>query len=173
MPTRRKFLGNCSVVALATSVIPTTVFAGPLRLREIPLEQVSFSAFATRLNALFQVQSDTGSIINLQLVEVRPHPPVQMAGLVPEDAANEKFSLLFRGPLQQPLEQNSYWFESRGLGRFAIFIVPIGTTENTHYYYEAIFNRPPGGRMPRAGEGNIPVGSARNKRLGPEPTISR
>lgn len=164
MSTRRKFLVNCSAAALATTLTPVAVLGGPLRLREVPLEQVSFSSFATRLNGLFQVQQSTGPVVSLQLIEVRPQPPSQTKLPAAEDAANEKFSLLFRGPLRQPLEQDSYWFECPNLGRFAMFIVPIGTTETSHYYYEAIFNRPPGGRLPKAGEGNIPVGRAVNKR---------
>jgi hypothetical protein len=168
MPTRRKFLVNCSVVALATSVTPASVFAGPLRFREVPLEQISFSAFATRLNAYFQVQGDASTVTNLQLVQVQPSP----AGpVMAEDAANEKFSLLFRG--RSGLEQGTYWFELAGLGRFALFIVPAGTDEAGSHYYQAIFNRPTGGPLPRAGEGNIPVGNPRNQRRQPTPFISK
>src|SRR5579872_7360240 len=173
MPTRREFLLNCSAVAVASSVTPATVFGAPLRFKEVPLERVSFSAFATCLNALFQVQDDSGLAVTLQLVEVQPAPPSPPATLPAADAANEKFSLLFRGPLNQPLEQDSYSFECRGIGRFVMFIVPVASTETGHCYYEAIFNRPLGGPLPRAGEGSIPVGRARNKRRRSEQADSR
>jgi uncharacterized protein DUF6916 len=161
MPTRRQFLLNCSTVAVTASVTPATVFGAPFHFQEVSLEHVSFSAFAAHLNAVFHVQSASGSTVRLQLVEVQPTPSFPAAAAA-ADAANEKFSLLFRAPLKQPLEQGSYWFEHQGIGRFAIFIVPIGSTETSHCYYEAIFNRPVGGPLPKAGVGNIPRGRARN-----------
>ena len=152
MRTRRKFLLNCSAVAVTASVTPASVFAAPRKSLEVPLEQISLSSFASNLNTLFRVQGDNGPAVTLQLIEVSPTPAARVSASsrsrlnsVEADAANEKFSLLFRGALNQPLEQDTYWFESRGIGRFAMFIVPIGSTETTHVYYEAIFNRPASG----------------------------
>jgi hypothetical protein len=161
MPTRREFLLSCSTVAVTASVTPATVFGAPFRFKEVSLERVSFSAFAAHLNSAFQVQTASGSAVHLRLVEVQPTPAFP-ASAAAEDASNEKFSLLFQGALKQPLEQGSYWFEHEGIGRFAIFIVPIGSTETSHCYYEAIFNRPTGGPLPKAGAGNIPRGRASN-----------
>ncbi len=60
-----------------------------------------------------------------------------------EDARNERFCLLFRGPAHQPLAQNTYVFEHPRLGDLALFIVPIGSREGAPYcYYEAVFNYP-------------------------------
>jgi len=164
MRTRRKFLLNCSAVAVTASVTPVTVFGAPRSLVAVPLDRIRFSAIVSHLNATFQVRGDSGPAVGLQLVEVRPiaNSPDQLPSA--PDTGNEKFSLLFSGPLKQPLEQDSYWFERLGLGRFLMFIVPIGSTETTHCYYEAIFNRPVGGPLPQAGEANIPLGRARQKR---------
>ncbi len=131
------------------------------------------SVFAANLNGPFQVQDDSGSTVGLQLLEVQPAPAAALGAAVAEDAANERFSLLFGGPLAQPLEQGCYSFEAQGIGRFALFIVPIGTTETTHCYYEAIFNRPAGGPLPRAGQGHIPLGRGRRARRGFEPSRTR
>jgi hypothetical protein len=163
MPTRRKFLTNVSIVAVTASLAPSTIFAAPLRFKEVPLEQVGITTFELLINAVFQVQSHSGAMVDLQLVEVQPGSS-RGNNRAAEDAANEKFSLLFRGSLTQPLGQDSFWFEHHVIGHFAMFIVPIGSTETSHRYYEAVFNRPQGGPLPRAGEGNIPVGRARNKR---------
>ena len=145
-------------MAVTASVTPAGVFGAPGKVVKASLEQVPFASFASHLNATFQVQGDSGPVVGLQLVEVgpTPAPPIQLPNAF--DAANEKFSLLFSGPLDQPLEQDTYWFECPGIGRFTMFIVPIGSTETTHYYYEAIFNRPTGGPLPQAGEADIPVG---------------
>jgi hypothetical protein len=164
MPTRRNFLLNCSAVAVTAAMAPATAISAPLRLREVPLEAIPMSAFASQLNAVFRVQEGGGTAVGLQLIEVQSTPGFASAGLVAEDSANEKFSLFFRGPLSRPLEQGSYGFEAPGIGRFAMFIVPIGSTETSHCYFEAIFNRAPGGRLPQAGEGNIPKGRGRSKR---------
>ena len=140
MRTRRKFLLNCSALAVTASVIPTGVFGASRRSLEVSLEQIDFAAFAGHLNTTFEVQGKTGPAVGLQLVDVSPTPAESPSAL---DAANEKFSLLFSGPLAQPLEQDTYWFECPGIGRFAMFIVPIGSTETAQLYYEAVFNRPP------------------------------
>jgi hypothetical protein len=170
MPTRRKFLLNCSTVALTASMTPASIFARPAHFKEVPQDQVSFANFSKNLNSVFQVETDAGTIVRLQLVEVKPLPvpPALPLARPAEDANNEKFSLLFRGLLKQPLEQGSHWFEQPSIGRFPVFIVPIGSMKTTAIFYEAIFNRPPKGPLPRAGVGGIPVGSARNKR-----TVSR
>jgi hypothetical protein len=58
------------------------------------------------------------------------------------DASNEKFSLLFRGPLAQPLSQDTYQCEHKEMGQFAIFIVPVcGKDTRRGRLYEAVFNR--------------------------------
>ncbi len=93
-----------------------------------------------------------GQATGLELAQAKACPPpanaVQAAA---PDAWNEKFSLLFRGLPSQPLAQDTYLFEHRMLGRFAMFIVPIGSRNAGYRLYEAIFNRPVG-RSARLGE---------------------
>ena len=170
MSTRRKFLVECSAVAVTASLAPANVLgAGSLRLREVPLEQIRFSVFAARLNSAFQVLTDSGGSVTLQLIEAQPTPVSLRTPRPAEDAANERFSLLFRGPLRQPLEQDTLWFQHPTIGRFAMFIVPISSLDTSHAYYEAIFNRPIG-PLPRAGQGSIPAWRARNlqRRFAPD-----
>jgi hypothetical protein len=59
-------------------------------------------------------------------------------------AWEHRFSLLFRGPGEAPLKQDTYTFEHQSLGPMVMFIVPVLAREKSHQYYEAIFNRHPG-----------------------------
>ena len=98
--------------------------------------------FTRQLNTTFLVHPDQGTPVKLHLVEVSPVVPSDGALAYAEDAQNEKFSLLFRGPPDAPLEQNTYVFEHQWTGSFEMFIVPIGCLDQSYCYYEAIFNRP-------------------------------
>ena len=53
----------------------------------------------------------------------------------------EHFTLIFRGPRHQPLLQDTYRFEHRLLGAFALFIVP-GPPAADGQRYLAVVNRP-------------------------------
>ena len=88
-------------------------------------------------------------IAELRLVEVRPATPSKRDTENAEDAHNEKFTLLFRGPLVMPLDQDTHLFEQQRIGSFAMFIVPIGCQDQRHCYYEAVFNRPVPGSKAR------------------------
>ena len=59
------------------------------------------------------------------------------------DEGGEKFSLLFRGDAIRPLGQNTYAFEHARIGRFEMFIVPIGREDQGQCHYEAVFHRSP------------------------------
>lgn len=77
--------------------------------------------------------------IELELVQVTPGGTFAKAGTnLPQ---YESFSLLFHGPQERPLQQGTYFFEHPGMGKFALFIVPIAA-ENQMIHYQAIFNRP-------------------------------
>jgi hypothetical protein len=143
MPSRRQFLLGCSAAAVTSSLLPASVLAGPSSLKPVGLHQISFNDFALQLNSLFLVRSASGEIIKVQLVEARPLPPFPAANANAADAQNEKFSLLFAGPRAQPLTQDTYAFEHGALGQFEMFVAAIGRDDQTYWYYEATFNRPP------------------------------
>jgi len=110
-------------------------------VKTVALEQIGFGAFAELQNTVFRVQAG-GQTIALELVEARlagAHPYSSPAA---PDAQNERFALLFAGSLAQPLTQDTYWFEQPRIGRFGMFIAPIGHQDSSRLYYEAIFNRP-------------------------------
>lgn len=140
-PSRRRFLVNCSAVAVTASVAPITL-GGPSGRRAVSLDQIGVSDFARQLNTAFTVRPSRGDAVELVLVEVRSLVSLKNASPNAEDAGNEKFALLFRGAPAAPLKQNTYSFEHQRLGTFRMFIVPIGCMDKSQCYYEATFNRP-------------------------------
>jgi len=127
-------------------MLPSALMAVQRPGLETPVEALSFPGFERYLETSFAIYPEEGSAILATLVEVErtevAHPRLR-AGL---DSGNEKFSLIFQAPRETLLEQGIHSFEHQHLGRFAIFIVPILSRDVSHYYYEAIFNRPPAGR---------------------------
>jgi hypothetical protein len=140
MATRRKFIRDCSALAASAALVPMSVLAAPQKWREVALEDVAFEALAAEVNGRFQLRTANGDTQALEMTEARlsPESHSRSAG----DGGNEKFSLLFRGGASQPLGQNTYTFEHAGIGRFEMFLVPIGCADGAHCYYEAVFNRP-------------------------------
>ena len=114
--------------------------AAPRRWREVSLADVSFATLAAQVNSRFFLPGANGVLQLLELIEAEPAPG---GDSVAEHAGIERFSLIFRGDAVRPLDQNTYSFEHAHLGRFEVFIVPIGCEDRDHCYYEAVFNRPP------------------------------
>ena len=143
MTTRRQFLVGCSAIAVTASLAPTSTLSAMPLPREMSLDEISFEAFAGQLRTLFVAHDAAGVASELQLIQVQPQRSLTQGPAHAPDAQNEKFSLVFRGSPSQPLGQNTYWLEHRGLGRFALFMAPCPHQDPRHRYYEAIFNRPP------------------------------
>ena len=138
METRRKFLRDCSLVAATASLVPTATVAQNYTARMAAPKGLGLEQFARQVKTSFIVRRDSNRI-KLLLVEARAF---SSATPYSEDARNEKFSLLFWGPAEQPLEQGAYLFEHPRMGRQEIFIVPVGYVDTAQCCYEAIFNRP-------------------------------
>ena len=142
MTTRRKFLASCSTFTLAATVAPGRVLAAPTASKLSP-DQLSLATFAQHVQTTFEVRPQAARRVALKLVQVQPHHSSHPLAAKAPDAANEKFSLLFRGPRGKPLTQDTYQFDHEKMGRFLMFIVPVfakGGHKET--LYEAVFNRP-------------------------------
>jgi len=138
MQTRRKFIRDSSLAAVTASMAPAAALAHDPRSRAHGLNEPGFEQFAGQVNTPFFVQAGP-QLVRLVLVGA---DSFSAASPDAEDAGNEKFSLRFIGPVQQPLEQDTYRLDHRRLGRLEIFIVPVGSLDPTHSLYEAIFDRP-------------------------------
>ena len=140
--TRRQFLVHCSTFVAVASTGPGTLWGGQTQLPERVLDQLTLKHFAAVVNTRFTSWDDSGAAVPLELVEARGQQEPRSVPAVAGDAGHEKFSLLFRGAMQQPLAQNTRWIEHGDIGRFALFIAPVGKADSRHRYYEAVFNRP-------------------------------
>jgi hypothetical protein len=95
------------------------------------LETLTRDLLAENLNTIFCVQAEAQGNLELELVEVSP-PTVT--------PSQEIFAILFRGPLNRPLQQGMYPMQHSQLGNFDLFIVPV-RREADGMRYEAVFNR--------------------------------
>jgi hypothetical protein len=92
---------------------------------------MTLETFAPYLNQIFRLSLRAGDL-DLELIR---------ADALDGDAegGREPFSLVFRGPGEPTLAQQIYPLDHEALGRFEIFLVPIGPDEQGRCY-EAVFN---------------------------------
>lgn len=96
------------------------------------LEHLTRESLSAQLNTKFRLSPEPEKPVEIELVEIQAGDDV--AG------QTERFSALFRGPLDYFLPQRTYRMEHEQLGDFELFIVPI-RKDDAGFYYEAIFNR--------------------------------
>ncbi len=97
------------------------------------LDKISADDFGQCLNQKFRIRGDEQTI-EAELVEVR--------GLESDTGhqGRSPFSVLFRGPLEAPLQQMTFRLENEKMGELDLFLVPIGPdTEEEGMLYEAVF----------------------------------
>ena len=140
MISRRRFLAFGPVVAATAAagpgsilkdILPRALAAGP--------EGLTRSRFAPHVNSAFQVKLGPLQHADVRLVEVADLPAPAGAGSAPGDREGQ-FSLIFRGPHEPRLAQNTYTVEHAEMGAFALFLVPVGDSADGRHY-QAIFNR--------------------------------
>lgn len=90
--------------------------------------------FTKNVNTTFRVELESPRPIDVRLIAVTPHvsEPNEQAGM-------ERFSVLFAGPDDIFLPQNTYRMTHPEMGEFYIFLVPIGK-EADGFRYEAVYN---------------------------------
>ena len=144
MSTRREFLWNCAALTAAAALTPAPALAVPSRsgLREVGLDDLSAEAFAGQVNTRFVVRDSAGPTVSLLLATIEPAASGADIHSLAAAEPQEQFSLFFAGPVAQRLGQNTYAFEHASLGRFQMFIVPVGRPVSGCWIYEAVFDRP-------------------------------
>ncbi len=147
--SRRQFLAGCSAFTLSAAAVPASVLGLPFARGKNSLDSIGFGHFATHVGTIFRVWQDGARTGEVVLVEARAQPANLTGTLEAPDAGNEKFSLIFAGPIEFPLGQDTYVFEHPALGRFLMFIVPVFSELSPRAYYQAIFNRALPGRNRR------------------------
>jgi hypothetical protein len=107
-------------------------------MKDISLDELTLGKFTDALNTKFRVRGNATDVVELELIAAqagRAHQPSR------GQARYESFSLLVAGPSDQPLIQRLYPFEHDQIGRFELFIVPVGCGTGV-LHYQAVFNRP-------------------------------
>jgi hypothetical protein len=91
---------------------------------------------------VFRVHPPAAKWVDLELEEAADLTPryVGLRAVQAQPVAGECFSLLFRGPYDRPLPQDTYRFAHDSLGEFVLLIVPLFPEEKARVY-EAVFNR--------------------------------
>jgi Domain of unknown function (DUF6916) len=95
------------------------------------LENLKLNSFSDYLGTKFLAYRGDDKGVELELIQAEDKR---------SNARQERFALLFRGPLDMVIEQGTYSMEHDKLGSFDLFIVPIGVNESGREY-EAVFNR--------------------------------
>jgi Domain of unknown function (DUF6916) len=135
--SRRDFLKKGSVIALAAGVPISAAESvlGAERSTASPGLDLSKEHFASQLNRAFFINQGKQQILT-KLIDVsdlaKPRGFIARRG-------KEGFTLTFEG--QRGLTQNTYTIENAKLGKFSMFLVPVGSQNQETVRYEAVINR--------------------------------
>ena len=114
-------------------------FPIPPEVQNDPTSYYTMATFVPYIKSGFQFQ--VGRLWkHMKLVEVKNLCPPQANASV--NNLGECFSLSFIAARGQKIEQKIYTVRHAALGKFSLFLVPIGRrTRTTPEYYEAVINR--------------------------------
>ena len=108
-------------------------------MKRLTPDQLTLENFSLWQKTKFRVPLDPANTVELELSEVNAllNPGSVQAA---DQPAQESFSLIFLGPNDRFLPQRMYTFEHDRIGRFELFVVPIGRKPGL-FQYQAVFNR--------------------------------
>lgn len=97
-------------------------------------EQHTQADFSRQLNTNFRVLAESPRPVDLELIEVTgwTTQPEEQQGM-------ERFSILFRGPSDIFVPQQTYRLAHETMGELDVFLVPVGR-ESDGFRYQAVFN---------------------------------
>lgn len=140
--SRRKFLRAGTLVAITAGIPLRTLVAETLSQPSalLPTKRHLNSAsnlnrevFSRYLNTKFSFSHQAVEGVRVKLIEVNDLTPKTAA------AGRECFGVVFIGPRNAPLRQETYAVSHESLGKFDMLVVPIASHKEG-VYYEAIFN---------------------------------
>jgi len=132
--SRRDFLKRGTLVALAAGV-PLALTGKASGMGTSTAAGLNMAAFKSQLGTKFFINHEA-SKVKMTLVDV-----TNLASRKQTAAGKEGFSLLFRGPKETALKQDTYLIEHEQLGMFSFLVVPVGTKDTSAPRYEAVINR--------------------------------
>ena len=134
--SRREFLKRGTLGALAAGVpLGLSARVSARGTTTSTTAALNLAAFKSQLGTRFTINDDVTKV-NVTLVEV-----TTLASRKQTAAGKEGFSLLFRGPGETILKQNTYLIEHAELGMLSFLVVPVRTRDTRSPHYEAIVNR--------------------------------
>ena len=134
--SRREFLKRGTFVALTAGIpLAVTEKAFGMGTANSKAAGLCMASFKSQLGTSFQI-NDQASKVKITLVDV-----ANFATRKQTAAGREGFSLLFRGPKETPLKQDTYLIEHGELGMFTFLVVPVGIKDTRAPHYEAVINR--------------------------------
>ena len=138
--SRRKFLRAGTLVAITAGISSNSLAArtvGQLSSFLPAGNQLNLNrdSFSRHLNTKFSFSQKGIQGVSVKLIEVNDLTPKTMTA-----AGKECFAVVFIGPRNAPLRQETYAVTHEALGKFDMLVVPIASHPEG-VYYEAIFNR--------------------------------
>jgi hypothetical protein len=142
--SRRKFLRTGTLVALSAGIPLKTLVASTISQASsfLPTDNqlnagsyLNRESFSRQLNTKFSFAHKEVQGVSVKLIEVNDMTPKTMA-----KSGKECFGVVFIGPRNAPLRQETYAVTHESLGKFDMLVVPIAS-HHEGIYYEAIFNR--------------------------------
>jgi hypothetical protein len=134
--SRREFLKRGMFGAVAAGVpLALTENAFGMGTTKSTAAGLNMASFKSQLDTSFHIK-DQASEVKITLVNV-----TNFASRKQMAAGKEGFSLLFRGPQEATLKQDTYLIEHEELGMFSFLVVPVGAKEKRAPHYEAVINR--------------------------------
>ncbi len=134
--SRREFLKRGTFVALAAGVpLALTGKASGMGTTKSTAVGLNLASFKSRVGTSFLLNHEA-SKVKVTLIDV-----TNFASRKQTAAGKEGFSLLFRGPKETTLKQDTYLIEHEELGMFSFLVVPVGTKDRRAPHYEAVINR--------------------------------
>jgi hypothetical protein len=135
--TRRKFIQSSALAALTATV----GHAGVARVSGLaaggpdPLGYLKREHFESFIGGGFRIRNDAGRWASIRLRDV-----IDLKIDINEKRgyAGDSFRLGFEASRKSGLVQETYHFDHENLGRFSLFLVPVG---GSGIRYEAIINR--------------------------------
>jgi hypothetical protein len=95
------------------------------------IQELNLAAFAENLQTKFQASVEGSQTVELEMTSATDSG---------SGTGQEQFRILFRGPLDVFLPQQTYRMEHPRMGAFDLFLVPIKQGPDG-FYYEACFAR--------------------------------
>lgn len=101
------------------------------------LESFTHATFAEHVGTTFRVHVNDAEGLDVALAEVEKLPTPEPRRPT-STLRREAFALLFHGPRQPWFPQGMYRVEHPALGKFSLFLVPLGPADDA-MRYEAVF----------------------------------